>query len=121
MCGRQDNGPPTMYTITSYELDPRTYEYVMFHGKRKFRLYTKLRWLILFFLRFYLFIFRERGREGQREKPQCVVVSQACPTGDLACNPGMCPLTGNQTDDPLVHWPALSPLSHTSQGKMANS
>ena len=41
--------------------------------------------------RFYLlFIFRERGREG--EKHQCVVASHMLPTGDLACNSGiMCP------------------------------
>ena len=47
----------------------------------------------LFFLRFYLFIFREKGREGGREgeKNQCVVASQASPAGDLAHNPGMCP------------------------------
>ena len=43
------------------------------------------------FLRFYLFIFRKRGREGEREgeKHQRVVASCAPPTGDLACNPGM--------------------------------
>ena len=41
---------------------------------------------------FYLFIFRERGREGGREeeKHQCVVASQAH-YGNLACNPGVCP------------------------------
>ena len=27
-----------------------------------------------------------------------------------------CALTGNQTNDPLVHRPALNPLGHTSQG-----
>ena len=45
-----------------------------------------------FFLRF-IFIFRQRGREGEREgkKHQCVVASRAPPTGGLACNPGMCP------------------------------
>ena len=45
------------------------------------------------FKRFYLFIFRERGREGERqgEKHQCVVASPTPPTGDLAHNPGMCP------------------------------
>ena len=45
-----------------------------------------------FFLK-VLFIFRERGREGEREgeKHQCVVASHAPPTRDLACNPGMCP------------------------------
>ena len=32
---------------------------------------------ILFFLRFYLFIFRQKGREG--EKHQCVVASHAPP------------------------------------------
>ena len=44
----------------------------------------------LFFLllkRFYLFIFRE----GEGEKHQCVVASHVIPTGDLACNPGLCP------------------------------
>ena len=40
-----------------------------------------------------LFIFRERGKEGERkvEKHQCVVASRAAPTGDLVSNPGMCP------------------------------
>ena len=39
-----------------------------------------------------LFIFRERGREGEREgeKHQSVVASHVPPTGDLAHNPGMC-------------------------------
>ena len=42
---------------------------------------------------FYLFIFRERGREGEREgqKRHCVVASCAPPTGDLAHNPGVYP------------------------------
>ena len=42
---------------------------------------------------FYLFIFRDRGMEGERkgEKHQCVVASRTPATGDLACNPGMCP------------------------------
>ena len=39
-----------------------------------------------------LFIFRQRGREGEREgeKQQCVVASYASPTGDPACNVDMC-------------------------------
>ena len=47
----------------------------------------------IIFLRFYLFIFRERGGEGEREgeKPQFVVASCSPPTGDLTHNPGMCP------------------------------
>ena len=62
------------------------------------------------FLRFYLFISRERGREGERkgEKHRCVVASLAPPTGDLACNPGMCP-EQDRTGNPLVHRPVLNP------------
>ena len=41
---------------------------------------------------FYLFIFREMGREGERgRKHQCVVASHGLPTGSLAHNPGMFP------------------------------
>ena len=55
----------------------------------------------IYLLRFYLFIFRERGREGEREgeKHQCVVASHTPPTGDLVHNPGMCP------DWELNWWP----------------
>ena len=47
----------------------------------------------MYFLKFYLYIFRERGREGEREgaKHQCVVASGVPPTGGLAGNPGICP------------------------------
>ena len=52
---------------------------------------------ILFFLRFYLFIFRGKGREGEREgeKHQCAGETSICcllhtPNQDLAENPGMC-------------------------------
>ena len=48
-----------------------------------------------------LFIFREKGRERerQREKYHCVVASRVPPIGDLARNPGMCP------DGELNHQP----------------
>ena len=74
---------------------------------------TTGRWL--FFFRFYLF--RERGREGEREgqKHQCVVASHVPPTGDLAKTQA-CALTGNQTGNPLVCRLALKAVSHTSQG-----
>ena len=51
--------------------------------------------------RFYLFIFRQRGREGEREgeKHPCVLASCTPLTGDLACNPGTCP------DWELNRWP----------------
>ena len=55
--------------------------------------YVTLDMPLHFFKRLYLFIFRERGREGEREgeKHQCVIASGMPPTGDLAHNPGMCP------------------------------
>ena len=43
------------------------------------------------FLKKILFIFRERGREGEGEEQQCVVASCVPLTGHLAHNPGMCP------------------------------
>ena len=53
--------------------------------------------LIILFLKKILYIyFLEREREGEREgeKHQCVVASHILLTGDLACNPGMCPRLG---------------------------
>ena len=67
--------------------------------------------------RFCLFIFRQRGREGEREgeKYQCVVAShttqpQTWPTTQA------CALTGNRTSDLSVLRPVLYSLSHSSQG-----
>ena len=36
---------------------------------------------LYFFLRFYLFIFREKGRERRKEKHHCVVASRVPPIG----------------------------------------
>ena len=66
--------------------------------------------LFLFFKGFIYFL-EKRGRKRGKETSS-VVASHAPPTGDLACNPGMCPRLGN----PLVCRPTLNPLSHTSQG-----
>ena len=56
---------------------------------------NKIQWQILRIFKkiLFLFIFRERGRKGEREgeKHQCVAASCVPPTGDLSCNPGMCP------------------------------
>ena len=62
---------------------------------------------ILFYWRFLL-IFRERGREGEKEgeKHQCVVASRTSPTGDLDRNPGTCP-------DWESHWQRLGPQAGT--------
>ena len=68
------------------------------HSRKKERISTfKTAWMDLEIIMlieirllkvFYLFIFRERRREG--EKHQCVVASHIT-TGDLGHNPGMCP------------------------------
>ena len=64
----------------------------------------------------FIYLFLERGREGEREaeKHQCVVASRVPSTGDLARNPSMCP-DWESNHDLLVHRSALNPLSHTSQ------
>ena len=63
-----------------------------------------------------LFTFRERGREGERERnidwlPLTHPQFRTRPTTQ-ACAP-----TGNWTCNPLVHRPVLNPLSHTNQGQ----
>ena len=62
-------------------------------GKLARRVYQNLSSFLSFFKRFYLFIFREKGRKVEREgeKHQCVVASHMLPAGNLAHNPGMCP------------------------------
>ena len=67
------------------------------------------------YLRFYLFIFREREGEREEEKPQCVPL--VCPPLGTWPATQACALTGNRTVDSLVHRLALNPLSHTSQGE----
>ena len=79
----------------------KTKENIHSTGKEKMQL-TQVKYILnfqnrlnylFFFLRFYLFIFRERGKEGDREgeKYQCVAASPVPPTWDLACNSDMCP------------------------------
>ena len=46
----------------------------------------------LFFLKIYLFIFRERGREAERGRETFMCGFLLCaPYWDLSRNPGMCP------------------------------
>ena len=74
----------------------------------------------IFFLRFYLFIFRERAREREREgdKHRCVrdQLLLACVQLGTWTTTQACALTGNQTSHPLVLRPVLSLPNHTSQG-----
>ena len=46
---------------------------------------------IFFKFLFIYFLDRGEGWEKEGEKHQCVVALRMPPTGDLACNPGMCP------------------------------
>ena len=73
--------------------------------------------LLLYFKKKIIYLFLERGREGDKEgeKHPCVVASCMPPTQDLARNPGMCP-DWESNGDPLIHRPALNLLSHSSQG-----
>ena len=68
-------------------------------------------------LKLFIYLFREQGREEEREgeNHQCVVAPCTFPAGGLACNPGMCP-DWESNHDPLVHRPMLNPLGYTSQG-----
>ena len=78
----------------------------------------------LFLKRFYLFIFREKGRKGERgrEKLRCKRHINRLP---LTCPPlGTWPttlefaLTGNRTRHLPVRRLVLSPLSHTSHSRV---
>ena len=71
---------------------------------------------LIYFLRFYLFIFRKRVREEERRR-ETSMCGCASPTGDLARNPGMYPEWesnwqpfGSQacTQSTEPHWPGLS-------------
>ena len=72
---------------------------------------------ILFFLKI-LFLFLDRGaeREKERERNINMLLPLVCPLLGTWPATQACALTGNPTGDPLVHRPALNPLSHPSQG-----
>ena len=67
------------------------------------------------FTRFYLFIFREGVREGDREGTSNVWLPLMPSTGNSS---QACALTGNRTSNSLVCSLALNPLSHNSQGNI---
>ena len=68
-----------------------------------------------FFLRFYLVIFRERGKEGERERNINVWLPFTRPLLGTWPTTQARALTGNQTRDPLVYRLALNALSHSGQ------
>ena len=64
------------------------------------------------------FIYLERGEGGEKEMERniCVCLPLVHPQLGTWPTTQACALSGNRTGNPLVHWPALSPLSPTSQG-----
>ena len=56
------------------------------------------------------------GREKERERNIIVWLPLARPLLGTWPATQACALTGNRTSKPLVHRPALSPLSNTTQG-----
>ena len=72
----------------------------------------------LFFKILFIYFQGGDGRENERERNTRVWLPLEHPL--LATWPATqaCALMGNQTGDPLVRSPALSPLSHTSQSFM---
>ena len=67
-----------------------------------------------FFFKDFIYLFLERGEGREKERERNTNVS--LPPAFQACA-----LSGNRTSDPLVGRPALSPLSHTSQGSKISS
>ena len=49
--------------------------------------------MLICFFKDFIYLFLERGREGEREgkNHRCVVASHVPTTEDLACYPNMCP------------------------------
>ena len=70
------------------------------------------------FLKEFIYLFLERGEGREKVKERNISVWLLLPHPLLGTWPATqaCALTGNRTEDLLVHRPALNPLSHTSQG-----
>ena len=92
--------------------------------KREHTLPSPLQWFLsLLFLNDFIYLSLEtgEGREKEernidvREKHQ-LVVCYTPPTGNLGCNPGICP-EGNWTSNLPVSRVSPNSLSHTSQGE----
>ena len=82
-----------------------------FHAVR----FVCVRFFFFFKILFILSLDRREGKEKEGEKHQCVVAFHMPSTGDLVCNPGMCP-DWESNWLPKFRRLVLNPLSHTSQG-----
>ena len=110
---------PPPVTDTSYlELSWQTvYQWQLFNGRR-WEPITFIWSVFSLFLKKILCIYFLDGGKGDREgeKHQYVAASCASPTGDLACNPGMCP-DWESSRRAFDSQAGTQPLSHTSQGR----
>ena len=79
--------------------------------------YNFMSFSFLFFFEDFIYLCSERreGREEERERNVSMWLPLAPPTGDLTCNPGLCP-DWDPACNALVCRLVLNPLSHTSQG-----
>ena len=73
-------------------------------------------WLEGFFFKDFIYLFLERGTEGERERNINVWLPFTCPLLGTWPATQARALTGNRTGNPLVHRHTLNPLSSTSQG-----
>ena len=74
------------------------------------------KWYVIFFLRFYLFIFRERGREGETGRERPVGCLSCAPNWGPGPQPSMCP-AWELNWQPLGSQASTQSLSHTHKGK----
>ena len=74
---------------------------------------------LFFFLKDFSYLFFDRGewREKERGRNTNVWLPLMCPQLGTWLTTQAWSLTGNRTFNPSVRRPALSPLSHTSQGR----
>ena len=85
-------------------------------GLQEFLPLTQSPLVFVGFVVVYLFIFRERGREGERQGDKHQWLPLACPLLGTWSTTQACALTENRTSNPFVHRTVLNLLSHTSQG-----
>ena len=97
VCRKMTKNCPEVYILIKLSIYNQPVQFPLNLRIYTFRMHTfnECFFLSLFFKDFIYFIFRERGREGEREaeKHQYVVVSHAAPTGDWPATQ-MCALTG---------------------------
>ena len=72
--------------------------------------------LNLCFFKYFIYLFLERGEGREKEGNINVWLPLQRPLLGTWPATQACALTRNQTSNPLIHRPALNPLSHTSQG-----